>query len=150
MKWPLPIDRGELIMSGTLYLEIVTPEKVLVSQEADMVIAPGSEGEFGVLPEHINFLTGIIPGEVRFDYNKKREYLSVSSGFAEVSDNRVSILAQSAEKAGDIDIERAKNAMGRAKERLSGDRESKDIDFARAELALKRAVTRLKIAEKSK
>ena len=137
-------------MSGTLYLEIVTPEKVLVSQEADMVIAPGSEGEFGVLPEHINFLTGILPGEVRFDYNKKREHIAVSSGFAEVSENKVSILAQSAEKAGEIDVERAKKAMERAKERLSKDRENTNINFLRAELALKRAINRIKIAEKNK
>ena len=137
-------------MSGTLYLEIVTPERVVVSQEVDMVVAPGSEGEFGVLPDHINFLTGILPGEVRFDYKKKREHLAVSNGFAEVSENKVSLLAQSAEKAGEIDLDRAKKAMERAKERLSIDKENTDIDFQRAELALNRAINRIKIAGKNK
>jgi F-type H+-transporting ATPase subunit epsilon len=137
-------------MSGTLYLEIVTPERVVVSQEVDMVVAPGSEGEFGVLPDHINFLTGVIPGEVHFDYKKKREHLAVSNGFAEVSENKVSILTQSAEKAEEIDLDRAKKAMERAKKRLSIDKENADIDFQRAELALKRAANRIKIAGKNK
>ncbi|MBN2060151.1 MAG: F0F1 ATP synthase subunit epsilon [Deltaproteobacteria bacterium] len=137
-------------MSGTLYLEVVTPEKVLVSQEVDMVIAPGSEGAFGVLPGHINFLTGVLPGELRYDYKDKREYLAVSNGFAEVSENKVSILVQSAEIAYNIDIERAEKAIDKAKKRLSKDRKSKDIDFDRADLAFKKALNRIKIANKNK
>ena len=74
-----------------LFLEVVTPEKVVVSQEVDMVSAPGSEGEFGVLPGHISFLTSIVPGELRFTSGDTREYLAVSSGFVEVSNDRVSI-----------------------------------------------------------
>lgn len=136
-------------MSGTLYLEVVTPERVLVSQEVDMVMAPGSEGEFGVLPDHINFMTSIVPGELRFDYKKKREHLAVSSGFVEVSENKVSVLAQSAEKAGEIDIDRARKSMEKAKDRLSNDKEDKNIDFIRAGLSLKRAINRIKVAEKN-
>jgi F-type H+-transporting ATPase subunit epsilon len=98
-----------------LYLEVVTPEKVMASQEVDMVMAPGTEGEFGILPEHINFLSGIVPGELRFDDGDKKEYMAVTSGFAEVSNNRVSVLVDSAERAPDIDIERAQRAMERAK-----------------------------------
>jgi len=134
---------------GKLFLEVVTPERVLASQEVDMVIAPGAEGEFGILPGHINFLSGIIPGELRYDYGNKREFMSVTYGFAEVSEDRVSILVDSAEKPIDIDLERAQSALDRAKERLAKDRDSKDVDFLRAEAALKRAITRIKVAKKS-
>ena len=133
-----------------LYLEIVTPEDVLVSQEVDTVIAPGIEGEFGVLPGHIHFLSGIIPGELRYDSGTTKEFMVVTDGFAEVSNDRVSILVDTAEKAEDIDIERARDAMTRAQERLARDRGAEDIDFLRAESALKRAIIRIKVAEKSK
>jgi len=131
---------------GTLYLEVVTPEKVLVSQEVDMVIAPGTEGEFGVLPEHISFLSGIIPGGLRFNVGNKQDHMAVTNGFAEVSNNRVSILVDSAEKAHDIDIERAQGSMKRAQERLGQDRETEDIDILRAEASLRRAIARIKMA----
>jgi len=135
---------------GRLYLEIVTPENVLVSQEVDTVVAPGSEGEFGVLPGHIHFLSGIVPGELRYDSGTTKESMTVTDGFAEVSNDRVSILVDAAEKARDIDVERARRAMERAEERLAKDRGTEDIDFARAETALKRAIIRIKVAEKSK
>ena len=134
---------------GTLQLEIVTPEKVVVSQEVNMVVAPGTEGEFGILPEHINFLSGILPGEVRFTYDKTSESMSVTTGFAEVSDNKVSILVESAEKATDIDVGRAEAAEKRAKARLAIEDDQEGIDFERAELSLKRAITRIKVAKKS-
>lgn len=135
-------------MAGKLHLEVVTPEKILVSQDVDSVVAPGSEGEFGILPEHINFLSGIVPGELRYSYDNKKEYVVVSTGFAEVSNNRVSVLVDSAEKAGDIDVERAQSSLERARERLAKDRDNLDIDFVRAEYALKRAINRIKTAEK--
>ena len=135
-------------MAGKLHLEVVTPEKILVSQDVDSVVAPGSEGEFGILPEHINFLSGIVPGELRYSYDNKKEYVVVSTGFAEVSNNRVSVLVDSAEKAGDIDVERAQSSLERARERLAKDRDNSDIDFVRAEYALKRAINRIKTAEK--
>jgi len=135
---------------GRLYLEIVTPENVLVSQEVDTVVAPGSEGEFGVLPGHIHFLSGIVPGELRYDSGTTKESMAVTDGFAEISNDRVSILVDAAEKAHDIDIERARDAMARAQERLAKNRATEDIDFSKAEAALKRAVMRIKVAEKSK
>jgi F-type H+-transporting ATPase subunit epsilon len=134
---------------GKLYLEIVTPEKVLESREVDTVIAPGTEGEFGILPGHINFLSGIVPGELRYQDGGNWEYICVTTGFAEVSGDRVSILVDSAERAGTIDVNRAQAAMERAKERLTKDRSNKDIDFLRAETALKRATARIKTAKKS-
>lgn len=132
-----------------LYLEIVTPEKVLESREVDTVIAPGTEGEFGILPGHISFLSGIVPGELRYLDRGKWEYICVSTGFSEVSDDRVSILVDSAERASDIDLSRAQSAMERAKDRLSKDISNKEIDFSRAESALKRSVARIKVAKKT-
>ena len=132
-----------------LFLEVVTPEKVLVSQEVDLVMAPGTEGEFGILPGHIAFLSGIIPGELRFDNGDKKEYMAVTFGFAEISNDSVSVLVDTAEKAGDIDIERAQRAMERAKARLEKESEKEDTDILRAEAALKRAVSRMKVAKKA-
>jgi F-type H+-transporting ATPase subunit epsilon len=133
---------------AVLHLEIVTPEKVLVSREVDTVVAPGTEGEFGILPGHIPFLSGIIPGELRFEAEGKKEFLAVAEGFSEVSADRVSILVDAAEKATDIDIERARNALDRARDRMAQERGAEDVDFLRAEAALRRAIIRLKVAEK--
>lgn len=130
-----------------LFLEVITPEGELVSQEVDMVIVPGTEGEFGVLPGHIDFLSGIVPGGLRFYHGGAREYMAVSSGFAEISNNRVSIVTDAAEKAGDIDLERARRARDRARERM--EKEKDPADFLRAEVALKRAISRIKVAEKA-
>lgn len=135
---------------GELYLEVITPEEVVVSQEADLVVAPGTLGEFGVLPEHMAFLSGIVPGELRFSLDGKTETLAVTTGFSEVFENRISVLVDAAERVHDIDVERARRAMERAKERLAKDRKTEDTDFMRAEAALKRAVARLKVADSAK
>jgi F-type H+-transporting ATPase subunit epsilon len=131
-----------------LKLEVVTPAKVVVKADVDMVVAPGTQGEFGVLPGHVLFLSGLIPGELRYTSGTEKEFLAVSGGFAEISDDRVSILVDAAEKASDIDVERAKRAAERAKERMAKDRAREDIDFRRAEAALQRALVRLKVAQK--
>jgi len=133
---------------GKLQLEVVTPEKVMVSQEVEMVVAPGSLGEFGILEGHVPFLSGIVPGELRFTSGSQTERFVVTSGFAEVSDNRVSILVDAAEKAAESDVERARKAMERAKKRLARERSVGDVDFLRAEAALKRAIVRMRVAEK--
>jgi F-type H+-transporting ATPase subunit epsilon len=132
-----------------LHLEIVTPARVVLEKDVDSMVAPGSEGEFGVLPGHVSFLSGIVPGELRYTAGSEKEALSVTAGFAEVFRNKVSILVDAAERAPEIDAERAKKAMERAKERLSRDRSDKEIDFARAEAALRRAVARLKVVQKA-
>ena len=132
-----------------LFLEVVTPERVMVSQEVDTVVAPGSEGEFGVLPGHINFLSGIIPGELRYDTGSGKERMVVTTGFAEVSNDKISVLVEAAEKVEDIVIERAREAAERARKRLSRESADEDLDFIRAEIALKRAITRIRVAEKS-
>ncbi|MBW1850566.1 MAG: F0F1 ATP synthase subunit epsilon [Deltaproteobacteria bacterium] len=133
---------------GKLHLEVVTPAKITVSQDVDMVVAPGSLGEFGVLEGHVPFLSGIVPGELRYTVDDEVEHLAVASGFAEVSNDNISILVDAAEKVRDIDIDRAKKAMERASERLEKDRGTEDIDFVRAEAALKRAMVRIRVVAK--
>jgi F-type H+-transporting ATPase subunit epsilon len=132
-----------------LNLEVVTPDRVLLKREVEMVVLPGTQGEFGVLPGHVPFLSGIVPGELRYTAGSERGYVALSSGFAEVYNNNVSVLVDAAEKAGDIDTERARKALSRAKERLNLDRSSKDVDFLRAEGSMKRAMARIKVAEKA-
>jgi F-type H+-transporting ATPase subunit epsilon len=133
---------------GKLNLEVVTPEKVMVSSEADIVVAPGTMGEFGILEGHVPFLSGILPGELRYTLDGKTEHFAVADGFLEVSNDKVSVLVDAAEDAKEIDIERARKALERARERLAKERGSEDVDFLRAEAALKRAISRLKVAEK--
>jgi len=134
---------------GKLILEVVTPARRVVKEEVDMVVAPGTEGMFGVLPGHMLFLSGIVPGELSYNSGSERTYLAVTNGFAEISNDRVSILVDAAEKAADIDVERARRAMQRAKERLSKERGTEEKDFKRAEAALQRAMARIKVAEKA-
>lgn len=133
---------------GKLHLELVTPEKVMISQEVDIVVAPGFVGEFGVLEGHVPFLSGIVPGELRYSSTGQTEHFVVTTGFAEISDNRVSVLVDAAEKSSEIDVERARKAKERAEQRLARERGAEDIDFARAEAALKRALVRIRVAEK--
>ena len=134
---------------GKIYLEVVTPESMVVSREVDSVVAPGTLGQFGILKNHIPFLTGIVTGEMRFMADGQEECVSVASGFAEVSRNRMSVLVDSAELACDIDLERARKALERARARLEAKKGKEDVDYLRAEAALKRALTRIRVAEKS-
>lgn len=128
-----------------LKLEIVTPYGLVLSEDVDEVVCAGSEGEFGVLPGHVPFFTTLKIGMLTYKKGNSTRYVFVNSGYAEVTPDRVLVLADSAEKAEDIDVERAKAAMKRAEERL---RKAEEIDFARATSALERAVTRIQIAER--
>jgi F-type H+-transporting ATPase subunit epsilon len=134
---------------GTLQLEVVTPEKVLVSQTVEIVVAPGSQGEFGVLEGHVPFLTGLVPGEMRYTAGGKTERFLVTNGFVEVSENKVSVLVDAAERSVEIDLDRARKALERAQKRLALERGAPDVDFLRAEAALKRAIARIKVGEKT-
>jgi F-type H+-transporting ATPase subunit epsilon len=134
---------------GTLQLEVVTPEKVLVSRTVEIVVAPGSQGEFGVLEGHVPFLTGLVPGEMRYTAGGKTERFLVTHGFVEVSENKVSVLVDAAERSADIDLDRARQALERAQKRLALERGAPDVDFLRAEAALKRAIARIKVGEKT-
>ena len=135
-------------MAGTILLEVVTPEKIVVSEDVQIVAAPGSVGEFGVLTGHTPFLTTLKTGIIRFtDAGGQEHYVFVSGGFAEALPDKVTVLAESAERKPDIDLERAKAALERAEKRLAEDRSREDIDFARAKAALERAVARIRLAQ---
>jgi F-type H+-transporting ATPase subunit epsilon len=137
-------------MAGNIKLEVVTPEKVVVNEDAQIVVAPGSLGEFGVLVGHTTFLTTLKVGSIRYsDASGNERYVFVSGGFAEALPDRVTVLAESAERRRDIDLERAKAAVDRAEKRLAEDRSKADIDFTRAKAALERALQRIQLAEKS-
>lgn len=134
-------------MAEKIRLEVVTPEKEVVNEMAQIVMAPGSLGEFGVLSGHTPFMTSLKTGAVHYrDESGKDQYVFVSGGFAEALPDKVTVLAESAEKMKDIDPERAKAAMERAEKRLAEDRAKEKIDIARAKAALERALVRIKIA----
>lgn len=135
-------------MADKLKLEIVTPEKLLLSEDADIVVATATEGEFGVLPGHIPFLTTLQTGELRYKIGNEIHYLAIGGGFAEVLDDKVTVLAETAELGREIDTERAQKARQRAQERLEQARLDEKMDYVRTEAALRRAMLRIKIAEK--
>ena len=136
-------------MAGNIMLEVVTPDKAIVSEEAQIVVAPGEYGEFGVLIGHTSFLATLKTGMLRYkDKGGSERVVFVSGGFAEVLPNKVTVLAESADRRRDIDVERARAAMKRAEQRIAEARTKEDIDARRAEAALQRAVARLKIKEK--
>jgi F-type H+-transporting ATPase subunit epsilon len=128
-----------------LTLELATPTRLLVSAEVDEVVVPGSEGYFGVLPGHAPLLATLGIGELRYRAGREEYHLAVVGGFAEVRNDKVIVLADSAETPADIDRTRAERARERAEVRLSG-RSQEDIDYARATAALARALTRLQVA----
>ena len=134
-------------MAVNIRLEVVTPDKEVVNDMAQIVMAPGSLGEFGVLSGHTPFMTSLNTGAIHYrDQNGKDQYVFVSGGFAEALPDKVTVLAESAEKMEDIDAERAKAAMERAEKRLAEDRAREQVDSARAKAALERAVVRVRIA----
>jgi F-type H+-transporting ATPase subunit epsilon len=133
-------------MAENIRLEVVTPEKSVVSDDAQIVMAPGSLGEFGVLVGHTPFLTTLKTGALKYkDQSGRERFVFVSSGFAEALPDRVTVLAESAERRKDIDTQRAKAAAERAEQRLQSG--AKDIDFDRAKAALVRAISRLQLIE---
>lgn len=129
----------------TMHVEIVTAEHELYNGEADTVIAPGSEGELGILPRHAALLTTLKTGEMLVRLGGAEEPFFVSGGFLEVSDNVVTVLAETAERAEEIDQARAEAARRRAQERLQ--QAQSDVERAELEGALERAVARLRVAE---
>lgn len=133
-------------MAGKLLLEVVTPEHLLLSQEVDEVIAPGTEGEFGVLPGHAHFLSTLKVGELRYRIGDATHYMSVLWGFAEVTPAKVTVLAEIAEKAEDIDVERAQAAVEAAERRLEMGGLPSEVEEAR--ISLEKARLRKKVAER--
>lgn len=131
-----------------LNVEIVTTERIVYSGEVDAVIAPGSEGQLGILPHHAPLMTSLSAGELVLRNGKEEEILAISGGFIEVRPERVIILADQAERAEDIDISRAEAARRKAEERLKQGPSGTEED--RADAALRRALVRLSVAEKVK
>ncbi|HEU5181590.1 MAG TPA: F0F1 ATP synthase subunit epsilon [Candidatus Polarisedimenticolia bacterium] len=130
-----------------IQLDIVSPERAVVSEAVDEVILPGYDGYLGVRPGHAPLLTTLKIGEITIRKGRETKHLAVSWGFAEILGDRVSILAETAEKAEEIDLPRAERARDRAlKEMKSAD---PDVDFRRAEVALEKALIRIQVASKA-
>ena len=127
-------------------LEIVTPDRLLLKEQVDEVQIPGSEGYFGVLPGHTPMLASLAVGEMWYRKGQEVTYLSLAFGFCEVLPDRVTILAQLAERAEDIDVQRAEEAKRRAEERL---RNASDVDYERARTALVKSLARLQVSTRS-
>lgn len=127
-------------------LQIVTPERLIVSEQVDEIQVPGVEGYFGVLPGHTPFLAALAVGEMWYRKGQEKTYLSIAGGFAEVLPDRVTLLATLAERAEDIDVARAESARQRAEQRLA--QPPADVDYERARLALQKAVARLQVASR--
>jgi F-type H+-transporting ATPase subunit epsilon len=132
-------------VADRLTLEITTPTRLVVADTVDEVVAPGIEGYFGVLPGHAPFLTTLGIGIVTYRVGRDEQQLAIAGGFAEVRNDKVIILADTAERPEEIDRARAERARERAERRLSG-RSQEDIDYARCQAALARALTRLSVA----
>ena len=132
-------------MADMLRLRIVTPERQLLDEAVDEVTAPGTVGEFGVLPDHVTFLSSLQPGRLTYKQRGQTRTLAVGGGFAEVADNVMTVLADSAEFANEIDLKRAQNALRKAEEVL-GTLDVTDPTFAEVEAAHRRALARVEIA----
>jgi len=133
-------------MAKRLKLDIVTIERIVFSGEVDIVTAPGVEGEMGILPRHASLLTALTYGELRVRRGETVETFAIGGGFMEVLPDQVTVLADSAERAEEIDLARAQAARQRAEERLRM-AAAGQLDFLAAEAALRRSITRIKVAE---
>lgn len=134
----------------SLTLEIVTPDHSLVAEKVDEVEVPGSDGYFGVLPGHTPLLSTLAIGEMWYRKGGEKFFLSLAGGFAEVLPDRVTILAQIAERAEDIDIARAERAKQRAEERLKAPPADRGMDFERARIAMLKSLIRLQVASRAR
>ena len=129
---------------ATLKLEVVTPDKTVVSADVESVVCPGVVGEFGVLPNHVSLLSALSIGDLRYKADGQEHHVFISGGFADVNNDVLSVLAESAELAADIDQARAQEAKARAEKRLAAQDEK--VDVLRAQAALSRSLKRLQIA----
>lgn len=135
------------MLPDKIQLDIVTPERAVLSEAVDELILPGSEGYLGVRPGHAPLLTTLKVGTITIRKGNEQRYLAVSWGFVEVLPERVSILAETAEMAEEIDLDRAVRARERAEKRLKS--ADPDVDFKRAQVALEKALIRIQVASKA-
>ncbi len=132
---------------STFMLEIVTPEEILLKEEIQFMVAPGAEGELGIMKNHAPLVAALNIGVLRYkNANGVKKNMAVSGGFMEVIDNSARVLAETAEAGEHIDVLRAKAALERAEKRLAV--RSEEINHVRAKMALQRAIARIKAAEK--
>ncbi len=131
-------------------LEIVTGERLVYSDDVDAVVAPGIDGEMGILPHHAALMTTLQPGELRVTKGGQEVLMAVTGGFMEVLPHKVTILADTAERAEEIDEARAEESRTRAQTRLAQAAQGSQIDAARAQAAMRRASVRLKVAQRKK
>jgi len=134
---------------SSLKLDIVTAERIVYSEDVDALVAPGIEGQLGILPHHAPLMTILQAGELLVRKGGNEDSLAISGGFLEVRPDRIIILADAAERADEIDITRAEEAKKRAEERIASSQVA-DFDAARCDASLRRAVARLTVAEKRK
>lgn len=135
-------------MATKIHLSVVSPEREVVNVEVDELTAPGWDGEFGVLPNHAPFLALMSSGELSYRIGSEVHSIAVGFGFVEVLADKVNVMIETAEKQGEIDLDRAVAARERAEELLS--QGTSDIDFDKAQMALQRAISRVKVAKKAK
>ncbi|MGB7552826.1 MAG: F0F1 ATP synthase subunit epsilon [Candidatus Korobacteraceae bacterium] len=134
-------------MADTLHLQIVTPDRLLVREDTDQVQIPGKNGELGILPGHAPLITELQIGEISYRTGSTMQHLAVAWGFAEVLPDKVTILADAAERAEDIDVKRAQEAKARAEEALR--QNAADLDYDAVLYALRRAEVRLAVAARA-
>lgn len=134
-------------MADQITLRLVTPSRLILDEEVDEVTAPGAVGEFGVLPNHITFLTLLETGEMSYKQGSRRYHLAVTGGYAEVLENVMTVLADAAEYAEEIDVERARSAKETAEKKMA-QLSLEHEDFPAAEASLRRALVRLEVASK--
>lgn len=134
-------------MAGKLEVEIVTGERLILREEGvDMVVAPGGAGTLGILPEHAPLITTLAFGELRIKKGNEEQSILVYGGFMEVGDDKVLVLADSAERAEEVDVERAEQARRRAEESIAGRQATMDLEEAQA--SLRRANLRLRVGQR--
>jgi len=131
---------------ATLRLEIITAEREVFADDVNVVVAPGTEGQLGILPHHAPLITMLNPGELLIRKDNEETYMAITGGFIEVRPDKVIVLADACERAEEIDIARAEAAKSRAEEQLKTPVEK--VDAARAEAALRRSLVRLQVAER--
>jgi F-type H+-transporting ATPase subunit epsilon len=131
-----------------IHLEVVTPSGPVVSDDVDIVTAPGFGGDFGVLANHAPFLSTIKIGTLTYKKDGKTEFLMLSGGFCEISGNKITFLVEAADRGTDIDVDRAMRAKERAEKRLAqAEQKAEQINRVRAEASLRRALARLKVSQ---
>ena len=139
-----------MALPKSLTLEVVTPDRGILTEQVDEVVLPGSEGSFGVLPGHAPLLATLQVGEMWYRRGQETHYLALAFGFVEVLPDRVTVLAQIAEKAEDIDPARAEAAKVRAEQRISTSNPQVPLDFERARIAMMKSLVRLQVASRTR